>query len=371
MSQTAIPRWTAQTGSAARTADMPGTIPPAAGGTVLLYRPASAKMPARPPAAAETLTRTAGAPSVVVYHHVAERADAFTDKLLVTTRPETFRAHMRFYRKHYDLIAPGDLETGKLPKRPLLVTFDDAYRSVCEVASPILREFGAEALFFINPSAVLDRRMPTDNLLCLAATVLGEDELAKIVGCRASPAPTLPRLLMTVVARLPAPELARFRQAVLDRLGYTDATLYARSNILMTPDHLTNLRSYGLHAANHTMTHRMLHALSPAELAYEIRTSKERIEQATGQPVRWFSLPYGWERDATAEALSIAAASGHIGTFLVQGRLNRFRPAPDLFYRVSPRDVRPSLLPVSLSLLPALRTLRHAVRRRPEAGRAA
>ena len=141
--------------------------------------------------------------TAVVYHHVADRADAFTDKLLVTTTPDTFRAHLRYYSAHYDLITPGDLESGRLPKRPLLITFDDAYRSVCEVAAPILHDAGAEALFFINPAAVLDRRVPTDNLLCFAATVLGEEEVANIVGCRSTPTPTLPQLCMDVAARLP------------------------------------------------------------------------------------------------------------------------------------------------------------------------
>ena len=306
--------------------------------------------------------------TVVVYHHIADRVDAFTDRLMVTTPPELFRAHVRFFHDNYDVIAPGDLGDGKQPKRPLLITFDDAYRSVCEVASPILRDRNMEALFFINPAAILDRLLPTDNLLCLAMTVFGEDEVAKIAGCNLRPAPSLPRLLMTVVARLSAPQLAQLRQALLLRLGYTEADLFARTSLIMTPKHLAELGSYGLHAANHTMTHRMLHVLSAAELDYEIRAAKQRIEQATGQVVRWFSVPYGCDNDATADVLEMVAASGHAGAFLVQGRLNRYRTAANLLYRVSPRDVRMSLLPVSLSLLPALRSLRHAARPRPAAG---
>ena len=306
--------------------------------------------------------------SVVVYHHIAAHTDAFTDKLRVTTSPENFRAHLQFYRKHYDLITPTDLDRGSLPKHPLLITFDDAYRSVCEAASPLLKDAGAEALFFINPSAVLDDRTPTDNLLCFAATVLGEEEVFRLIGGQSKHVPTLSQLLMTTVARLSAPDLARVREALLGRIGYTDANLHARANLFMSPAHLRDLRSYGLHAANHTMTHRMLHVLSPTELDYEIRQAKDRLEKATGQVVRWFSMPYGWKRDATAELLSAVAGSGHAGAFLVQGRLNRFRPQPNLFYRISPRDIKPFLLPVSLSLLPALRTLREATRARSAAG---
>ncbi len=329
-----------------------------------LCHPESAGSSPWPKRAAQSQTRSARALTTIVYHHVAARADAFTDKLLVTTRPETLRSHLQFYQKHFDIITPEDLEKAHLPKRPLLITFDDAYRSVCEVAAPILREFGVEALFFINPAAVLDRRVPMDNLLCFATTVLGQDEVHQIVGSHARSTPALPSLLMSVIARLPASELARIRQALLDRLGYTEEKLHARSELFMTPDQLANLRAYGLHAANHTMTHRMLHALSACELDDEIRHSKDRIEQAAGQPVRWFSLPYGRDDDATPEALSVIAASGHTGAFLVQGRLNRFQPSADLLCRISPRDAGPVLLPVSLWLLPVLRTLRHAARRR-------
>ncbi len=314
--------------------------------------------------------RSARGLTVVVYHHVAARTDAFTDRLLVTTRPETFRAHLRFCRRHFNVIGPADLEAGNLPKRPLLVTFDDAYRSVCDVAAPILQEFGVEALFFINPAAVLDQRLPTDNLLCFAVTVLGEEEVKRIVGGQAKSARGLPDLLMSVIARLPAAELAHVRRALLDRLGYTEEKLHARSGLFMTPDQLANLGSYRLHAGNHTMTHRMLHALSAEELDDEIRVAKQRIEQATGQQVRWFSLPYGRADDATPQARSVIAASGHAGAFLVQGRLNRFHLSPDLLYRVSPRDAGPLLLPASLWLLPALRTLRHAARRRRRRARA-
>ena len=332
-------------------------------GRTALCQPASADLSFRSQRTARSHSCTAPPLTAIVYHHVAARADAFTDKLLVTTRPETLRAQLQFYQKHYDIITPGDLEAGNLPRRPLLITFDDAYRSVCDVAAPILREFRVEALFFINPAAVLDRRVPTDNLLCFATTVLGQDEIHRTVGGPAKSAPALPSLLMSVIAGLPADELARIRHALLDRLGYTEESLHARSDLFLTRDQLANLGSYGLHAGNHTMTHRMLHALSARELDDEIRHAKDRIEDATGQAVRWFSLPYGRDDDATPEALSVIAASGHAGAFLVQGRLNRFQPSADLLCRVSPRDAGPALLPVSLWLLPALRTLRHTARR--------
>ncbi len=357
----AVLRGDDQSGLVASEAARPRTVPAQEYGTA--FRQAD---PASAPGWPKRVARSgvpARALTVVVYHHIAARADAFTDKLLVTTRPETFSAHLKFYHSHYDVIAPGDLATGHLPRRPLLITFDDAYRSVCDVAAPILREFGAEALFFINPAAVLDRLLPTDNLLCFATTVLGQDEVNRIAGVRPGAAPALPDLLMSVTARLPAPDLQRVRQALLDRLGYTEERLHARSELIMTQDQLANLRSYGLHPGNHTMTHRMLHALSAGELEDEIRRSKDRLEQATGQAVRWFSFPYGCDDNATPEALAVIAGSGHAGAFLVQGRLNRFQPSADLLCRISPRDAGPALLRTSLWLLPVLRTLRHAMRR--------
>src|ERR1700733_5132904 len=93
--------------------------------------------------------------AIVLYHHISNDLDRLTDLLDVSTAPEVFEKHIRYLSKHFDLIGPDDLLKGKLPRRALLVTFDDAYRSVLDVGGPILASVNAPSIFFLNPATIM------------------------------------------------------------------------------------------------------------------------------------------------------------------------------------------------------------------------
>ena len=94
----------------------------------------------------------------VLFHHIAAEDSPFTKGLGITLGVEDFDAKMRFLAEHYSPMSLEDvlaLPTGKrLPRRPVLLTFDDAYASVAEVAGPICRKYGIPATFFVNASLV-------------------------------------------------------------------------------------------------------------------------------------------------------------------------------------------------------------------------
>jgi len=50
----------------------------------------------------------------------------------------------------YETVLPRDLETAdKLPPKPLIITFDDAYASVVEEALPVLKAYGMKAAVYV------------------------------------------------------------------------------------------------------------------------------------------------------------------------------------------------------------------------------
>ena len=51
------------------------------------------------------------------------------------------------------------LEGSPLPPRPVLVTFDDGYRSVPTLAAPILERYGVPAVFFVCSASIAERRL--------------------------------------------------------------------------------------------------------------------------------------------------------------------------------------------------------------------
>ena len=81
---------------------------------------------------------------ILMYHHFTE---AGTDMPMTTSAAE-LRAHLTALRDAgYTAVTFADLltytETGEgLPEKPVLLTSDDGYSSVLDIALPILREFG-------------------------------------------------------------------------------------------------------------------------------------------------------------------------------------------------------------------------------------
>lgn len=97
------------------------------------------------------------APQAVIlqYHHIATNTPRST-----SVTPEEFRQHMEYLRDNGFNILPLDevlaaLQEGReLPNKTAALTFDDGYRSVYEVAYPLLKEWGWPFTVFV-PSALI------------------------------------------------------------------------------------------------------------------------------------------------------------------------------------------------------------------------
>jgi len=85
---------------------------------------------------------------VLMYHHVSPKPG------LVTCSPENFRAQMQWLAKNgwRTLSTAGFAEalaSGQVPKKSVLVTFDDGYLDNWVYAHPVLQEFGQRATIFL------------------------------------------------------------------------------------------------------------------------------------------------------------------------------------------------------------------------------
>ena len=95
---------------------------------------------------------------VLAYHAVGPHlGEEDRHNLLVT--PEAFNAQMAHLAKHHTVVPLGSVVADDKPsaRRPVVITFDDAYRSVLIHAAPILRGYGFPATVFV-PTAWIGRR---------------------------------------------------------------------------------------------------------------------------------------------------------------------------------------------------------------------
>jgi peptidoglycan/xylan/chitin deacetylase (PgdA/CDA1 family) len=233
------------------------------------------------------------------YHRVGDVGWPY-DPGIHDASPALLEQQVRILKREFDVIGPEDLETALRAGhgRYVLLTFDDGYRDTFDEALPILKRYGVPATFFITTGFLDDRRIAWSDEIAWMVHTSPRAELrargwfTKPLSLTAHDRPGTTRILLAVYKSL-EPESAR---AFLDALAEaTESGRYPGDghDLWMTWDDVRQLRASGMQVGGHTVTHPLLARLPPDEQEREIAGCRERIEAELGEPMRWFSYPYG------------------------------------------------------------------------------
>jgi peptidoglycan/xylan/chitin deacetylase (PgdA/CDA1 family) len=307
----------------------------------------------------------------VLFHDVRESETPFTRGLGGTITSKDFEAALQFLTKHYTPVSLADVLAsfdGKaLPLRPVLVTFDDAYASVSDVAAPLCLKYGVPALFFVNASCLDNRQLALDNLVCYVVNVYGMRPINAAIRALDSSAKFEVRSLVAVFADfLPSISLSTreaFRNNLIEVTGLNEARLAADASLYLSSQQLRDLGKFNFELGNHTYTHANCRTLTAAEFAAEIDRNKADLEKISGAQVRSFSVPYGSSVDLTAELAEHLQSSGYKAAFLAEGRANSTSTPQLRLDRVSIKASRDAAFFSEIEVLPRLRRIRANVSR--------
>jgi peptidoglycan/xylan/chitin deacetylase (PgdA/CDA1 family) len=304
----------------------------------------------------------------VLYHHVAEHASSLVDRLAVTTPPDVFEAHVRRMARDYQVVSLDEVLSGELPRRALLITFDDGYRSIAEVALPILRQLGLPSVFFVTGECLRRDSPPLDNLLSHLCTSVGIGRVGAALNPYGRRTGTFPQLL-DLVAAMPYERRLAVGDELAEHFHLDEARLRDESRMFLDPEDLTGLAAYGCEVANHSRTHVYCRSIVDETSAHtELVEHARRLESLTGRPVRAFSYPYGRRDDATPMVERVLRESGHEAMFLAESRPHLTGPFGRLWNRVTLDGCPTWRVALDLEFKPALRAGRDRTRR--AAGRA-
>ncbi len=197
-----------------------------------------------------------------------------------------------------DLAAFCDARANRraLPDRPVLITFDDGYRSVFELARPILRRYQLPATMFVCSDAVQRQRLFWFDAVTRA---LGPDAVATL---RALPDEGWRR----VAAEHDTPAAAAPHLAP------------------MTRDQVRQLADEGFTIGVHTVSHAPL-AQAPAQVQRdELESCRSALSSWTGQRIESVAYPFGAPgADYTTETAAIASALGFTAGFTTRNDFAR------------------------------------------------
>lgn len=187
-----------------------------------------------------------------MYHEVSPLPDPRFRRYSVTVREFTRQMRwlhaFRYQAIDMDALVRARLGQGSLPKRPVLITFDDGFQGCADYAVPVLRAHEFTAVFY------------------LVTGLMGE------------------------TSRWMLPELG------LDLS-------------LMSWETARSLAAEGFQCGAHTVTHPRLASLDPARCRAELVGARRRLEDELGRPAVHLAYPFG---SYDASVRRIAAEAGYV-----------------------------------------------------------
>ena len=185
---------------------------------------------------------------VLMYHRVVERKLAFTEYDIHITQQSMEKQLLFLKHRGIETIGFEDLLYRQLPKKPIILTFDDGFEDNYQYLFPLLKKYQMKAVIYL----------------------IGDRHL---------------------------------------RNNAWDVQEGLQEAQLLTQPQITEMLKSGLvEFGSHSMSHPDLTKLSPNEIRKEVGGSKQALEAFLGKPVFSFAYPYG---SVNEEIKSITAQEGY------------------------------------------------------------
>jgi peptidoglycan/xylan/chitin deacetylase (PgdA/CDA1 family) len=264
---------------------------------------------------------------ILGYHRVAE---APHDPFAICVTPQHFAEQLEVLRRYTQPIRLQELvqglENGNLPKRAVVVTFDDGYADVLQNANPLLGCYQIPATVFVS-TGYIGREFWWDELARVVLSPItlparlslpvngsiyewASDETVhipikeKTTNCRK-------RLLLSLYERLLHLSSIERQKAMTKLRDWVGAEPDNQPDCrALTADELNELATGGLvDIGAHTVTHPFLAKLPISVQQSEIQQSKTCLEELLAKPVTSFSYPNG---SSSEETMALVGDSGFI-----------------------------------------------------------
>ena len=253
---------------------------------------------------------------VLSYHRIGDRSGSDLYRGLFSATPEGLDRHLKLLKRHFDVVAPDQLDERLLVThgRHVMVTFDDGYRDLYELAHPVLQANDVRALMFLCTGFIDGHaRAWWDEIgWILRHTTLSQlppgpwsRRPLPLAGADVEPAIDN---LTRAYWELAPPQAAEFlaQLASVTSAGRRPAS----TGDWVTWDMARKLKAAGHEIGAHTETHPVLSRLPRSQQLTEIVASRDRIAEELGERPRWLAYPVGTKDAFDTTTLDVAREAG-------------------------------------------------------------
>lgn len=237
--------------------------------------------------------------AILMYHRVSLKRDAWS---LEPISPQGFEMQMRYFCRNYEIIPLDKLveymtQGIPLPKKAVVITFDDGYKDNYRNAYPILKKYHIPATIFLTTGHI-----GTGNLFWWdkVSYIINHTNVDKLYldefGSYSLKSDAEKFRACSIIEERLKKLNPDLEDLFIKKLLISTETDYPSDlgiELILNWDEIKEMSRNGIAFGAHTVNHKILTKLPLARARWEIVKSKNDIEKRIGQQVTAFSYPNG------------------------------------------------------------------------------
>jgi peptidoglycan/xylan/chitin deacetylase (PgdA/CDA1 family) len=290
--------------------------------------------------------------TILMYHGVVRTPLPVEDLCFIEER--SFRAQVAYLKQHLCVlpfsVAVERLKRDAIDQPSVVLTFDDGYQNNCDIAFPILRDYGVPATIFLT-TGLIDS---TDTIwFCRLIQALSRTRKQSIQWAQTDLDISGPvqkarvsLVLQQSLKEYPPSSINSMLSEIYDKLGaWPEPAFEAGSPFqMLSSGAIQSMLSSGLiEFGAHTHTHPILSLIPRDERHKEIAQSLQIVSQLTGERCKLFAYPNGRAQDYDEycmELLKLSDVEAAVST--IAGHNDASTPVMELRrYAVGPNITTP------------------------------
>lgn len=248
---------------------------------------------------------------ILMYHGITKHHDPLTNFDFKHVEAQKFKEQLHYLKKQYSIISLDDFLRGtlhknvRLPKNPVVLTFDDGYTNCYTQLFPLLKEEKIPATIFLPTQYISSGEIAWYDVVtyCIAKTKKPMISLNKkkfLLNNDRQKIAAITELKKEIA-------LCNNYQGVVHTImretGVSPHNCHNENFTFLTWDQCREMSQHGIAFGAHSVTHPFMTLLKTKEIDQEVVRSKKIIEQKLRKPCKAFSYPFGDHNALTKECL--------------------------------------------------------------------